>query len=452
MALASVPEPAPPRASVFALAGPSRAAPLAGILAALVVAAFEGTVVTSAMPAIARSLGTWPVYPWGFSAFLAASMLGVLVCGRLADRLGRRPVFLASVFGFVLASLGCAFAPTGLAFVLLRAAQGAFAGAIQPVALTISADLFSLEERARIQALYTTVWGTGNLLGPLVGGALAAHASWRWGFLVSVPPALVAAYLLWTRHHEAPPERVGAASLAGPLITGLFSASLLLSLDAREGALSLRARLVSGAIALAAALAASLVERRASTPLFAPVLRHDPHVRAGLLAGIFGGGLLNACVAYVPLWLVEQRVSATRSGAALVPLLVGWAIGSTFGVRVMIRFGLRVSTSGGFTVAVLGALVLAFGARISPTIALPGLMLLGVGIGPAASTGLVAAQTHAPRELRGAVTSLVYATRAISGALAVTALALLPTSGLRFSALVAIAVSGVLVLRVTAPR
>jgi hypothetical protein len=115
---------------------------------------------------------------------------------------------------------------------------------------------------------------------------------------------------------------------------------------------------------------------------------------------------------------------AFEVGAALMPLLVGWALGSSFGVRVMVARGMRASVAGGFGIAVIGALALAACASrgLAPGWSIAALAVLGAGLGPAASTSLVGAQSCVPWVHRGSVTSAVYAARTLGGSLAVTAL------------------------------
>ena len=192
------------------------------ILCGLVVAAFEGTVVTSAMPTIARELGGITAYSWVFSAFLLASTVGVLACGQLADALGRKPVFVFGMVLFLLGSALCGASSSMGSLIAFRVVQGLGAGAIQPIAMTIGADLYTLEERARIQALFTGAWGTANVAGPLIGGFLVLHLSWRWVFLVNLPVGAVGS-LSWSlptvirRESEArPPASRARSTQASP--------------------------------------------------------------------------------------------------------------------------------------------------------------------------------------------------------------------------------------------
>ncbi len=369
----------------------------AAIMCGLVVAAFEGTVVTSAMPTIARELGGMSAYSWVFSGFLVASTVGVLTCGRLADTYGRRPVFVAGMALFLLGSVLCGAATTIGQLVAFRVLQGLGAGAIQPIAMTISADLYTLEERAKVQAVFTTAWGAANVVGPVIGGFLVVHFSWRWVFLVNVPVGVVAVALLVLSYRD-------------PV-------------------------------------------RTARVPLDPARLLGNPVVRAGLTASVFTGAMLYLTAAYVPLWMTTHaRLGPIASGVALVPLLAGWSLGSTFGVRVLVRRGMRTTVAGGFAIALVGASTLAVVAVADLPVAwaYAALAVLGVGMGPASSTSLVASQSATPWNERGVVTSAIYATRMLGGALAVAAFGA-SEGAARFEGIAAVTLGAAVLLAVLAP-
>jgi MFS family permease len=394
------------------------------ILFALVVAAFEGTGVSGAMPTIAAELGGLDAYAWVFSAFLSASTLGVLTCGKLSDAFGRRPIFALGMGLFLGASLLCGVARSIEALIAFRALQGLGAGAIQPIAMTISADIYPLRERAKIQGLYTAVWGSANVLGPLVGGALVMRWSWRWVFLVNVPVGLVAMALVLAAYRDPQRGDRGPSGAGGAVLAGLTAALFLLALEP-AGTMSGAARLALALVASLAAFALDRQQRRSPAPILTVALSKNRVVRAALLAGLFAGGLLYACAAYVPLWMSRQmHRDAVSSSAALIPLLVGWSVGSTVGVRVLVRWGMRASVAGGFAIAVVGSAALAAVVLLGlpSTMAYGALGIMGLGVGPAASGALIAAQTEAAWNERGMVTSVVYGARMLGGALMVAAL------------------------------
>jgi len=403
--------------------GLARRTATGAVLLALVVSAFEGTVVTSAMPTITRELGGQHLYSWVFSAFLFASTVGVLISGKLADRLGRKPVFFAGMGLFLVGSALCGLAQSVPGLIAFRVLQGLGAGALQPTTLTISADLYTLRERAAVQGLFTGAWGAGNVVGPLIGGWLVMRASWRWVFLVNVPVGLFAAALLYVSYRDPPRRRDVQLDRWGPVLAGASAALLLFSLE--PGAASLRWLCALGAVAVGFLLVRQ--QRRAVVPLVPGELLKDPAVLSGVAGGMASGALLYSMAAWVPLWMTEQGGhTPLAAGLALLPMLLGWSVGSTFGVKLLVRGGMRLSAGVGFAVAAVGAAWLALAAARGwgVTAALAGLAVLGLGLGPAASTSLLGPQSRAPWHHRGIVTSAVYATRLLGGSLTVAVLAL----------------------------
>ncbi len=397
------------------------------------------------MPTITAELGDRALYGWVFSAFLVANAVSVLVCGKLSDSFGRRPTFVLGISLFLAGSLLSAAATSVPMLIAFRALQGLGAGGIQPVAMTITTDLYSLQERARIQGLLTAVWGSANVAGPLLGGAIVARTSWRWVFLAPAPFALLAMAVLLSSYSDAPRSRAGARGLGGAALAGLTVSLALLALEPRFDH-----RPVAALLAAACALVFGVTQSRSASPVVPRRVLAEPVVRAGLVSGAFAGGLLYLSSAFVPLWMIEHAgKGATLAGVPLICLLGGWALGSTFGVRLFVARGMRWSAGGGYLLATFAALALVFAARANST---PGVLValaaLGLGLGPAASTSLVGPQNHVAPELRGIITSACYASRMLGGSVAIGLLgALAPAARqveLAFQSLVVLAAAGVL--------
>ncbi len=420
----------------------------------LVVTAFEGTAVTGAMPTVVRELGGDALYPWVFAAFLVASTVAVPLAGRLADRLGRRPVFTFGMALFLVASALCGGARSMAALVAFRALQGLGHGVINPIGTTISADLYTLEERAKIQGLFTGAWGLANAAGPVLGAWIVVHTSWRWVFLVNIPPGALAVALLLGAYIDPPRGPQRSLDLSGAALAAGAAASLLLAMDAHGGMpVSLRLAMVSATVVVGATLV--FQQRTATDPLLSPVHLADPAVRVGAAGSLVAGALMYAPAAYVPLWISrEGHGSALRSGAALIPMLLGWAVGSTLGVPVMVRRGMRTSAGGGLILAAVGITALAVTAARHGSFvwACASLTLLGLGLGPTANSFLLGAQARVDWHARGAVTALVHAARTLGGSMAIAALgALGPSATPRFVALAGLTWVGAVLCVIYAP-
>src|SRR5256714_5852011 len=159
-------------------------------------ASLDTTIVGTAMPTIIGKLGGINLYSWVFSAYLLTSTTTVPIYGKLADLYGRKPIFLIGSSLFLIGSIASGAAQSMEQLIIFRAIQGVGAGAVLPIVLTIIGDIFTLEERARVQGLFSGVWAVSGILGPALGGLIVDHFSWRWVFYINIPFGLLSAFLL----------------------------------------------------------------------------------------------------------------------------------------------------------------------------------------------------------------------------------------------------------------
>ncbi|MEW5717312.1 MAG: MFS transporter, partial [Chloroflexota bacterium] len=239
------------------------------MMLSLFLASIEATVVATAMPTIVAQLGGLDIYAWVFSAFMLTSTTTLPIFGKLSDIYGRRRIYLLAVTTFLIGSVLCAQAQTMPQLVLFRALQGLGAGGILPLAFTIIGDIFTFEQRAKMQGLFSGVWGLSSLIGPLVGGFLVEYVSWHWIFYLNVPFGLVGIALMLAAWREVTPRTGGRVDYLGAaLLSGGIVALMLALFEMRVG-LQMNASAVAAALLLALVLLAALVfvERRAANPI-----------------------------------------------------------------------------------------------------------------------------------------------------------------------------------------
>ena len=403
------------------IGGARRAVATAGVLGGAFLAAIETTVVAAAMPTVADQLGGLAWYSWVFSAYLLAVTVSIPLWGKLSDLYGRRRFYLACIGIFLFGSALSGAARSMPELILFRTLQGFGAGGLMPLGMSIIADHYTLEERGRTQGLLSAVWGLASVAGPLAGGYVTALLSWRWVFYLNIPFGILAAIAVGAALRDPPPgvrrpvDRAGAALLA-------LSVTLLL-LAAGQVAVAGRAgwAALAGGAAAASGWWLVRVERRAAEPMVPVDLLADRMVASIAGVGLLLGAAMFSAIAYVPL-LVQEGLGGTavEAGRALTPLVLGWVACSVAAGRVVHRTGYRPMVLGG-----LGVVTLAFVGLARVTADTPGwalradLVLMGMGMGVAMLSLVLAMQGAVARRHLGVATSFGQFARSIGGAVGV---------------------------------
>ena len=395
----------------------------AGILLGMFLAALEATVVGTAMPTIIATLGGLDRYSWVISSFLLASTVTVPVWGRLSDLYGRRPLYLIGVGLFLAGSALSGASQSITQLIIFRALQGFGAGALVPLSLTINGDIFTPAERARIQGLFSGVWGLASILGPLAGGIITDQFSWRWVFYINIPFGLAAAVVVGLALKE--PKREGRVSIdyAGAVSMTVAVTLLLVALVETGSASdwSGPALLLSAAGALLFGALFIRAERRAIEPIVPLSIFRNRVVGVGSLTSFFVGTAMFGAITFVPLFVQGTLGgSATQAGSLLTPLLLGWVSLAIVGGRLMLKVGYRPTVISGLAVLTAGFAVLSqFGPSTPRWLLLTDMALIGSGMGLVVLALLIAVQNSVERTQLGIATSLNQFSRSIGGAVGV---------------------------------
>ena len=410
---------------------------LIGIMLSTALVAIDATVIATAVPSVVAELGGFAEFPWLFSVYLLAQAVTVPVYGKLADVFGRKPVMLVGIGLFLVGSILCGMAWSMGALIAFRAVQGLGAGAVQPMSMTIVGDLYSLEERAKVQAYIASVWAMSSVVGPTLGGVFSEYVSWRWIFFVNIPLCLIAAAAIGLRFHERVDRRRPRIDYAG---AGVLTVALtLLILGLLEGGQAWAwsspqsvAVLVGGAVLLVLFVG---IERRAADPVVPlRLLRNRLLVATNLVAACVGAVLLGL-TSYVPTYV--QDVLGTGplvAGFALAALTLGWPISASQSGRVYLRIGIRSTSAIGAAVVVLGsALLLLLDESTSVFQVGTTSFVIGLGMGFAAAPTLIAAQSAVQWQQRGVVTGSNMFFRSAGSAVGVAAFGAIVNATLRGS-------------------
>jgi EmrB/QacA subfamily drug resistance transporter len=406
-----------------------------GVMTGMFIAALEATVVGTAMPTVISSLGGLNHYSWVFSAYLVTSTVTVPVWGKLSDLYGRRLLYQLGIAVFLLGTLLSGLSTSMTQLIVFRAIQGLGAGALVPLGMTIIGDIFTLEERAKMQAYFSGVWGLSSVIGPIVGGFITDQISWRWVFFINLPVGVIAAIIIGLALKEPKLTEKPKIDYAGAGL--LMIAISLLMLALVEGGASIATLLTRENILLIGGSVALLglffwVEKRASDPIIPLDLFKNRTVSVAVAAGFLGGVAMFGAISFIPLFAQGALgASATEAGSLLTPLMLSWVLMSVIGGRLLLKTGYRMITIIGFLVLSAGFVFLALFERDTPRFWLyVDLVLIGAGLGLTMLTLLIAVQQAVDRTKLGIVTSLNQFTRAIGGAFGVAIMGAFLTAGL----------------------
>ncbi len=406
-----------------------------GVITGMFLAALEATVVGTAMPTVIASLGGLSHYSWVFSAYLITSTVTVPVWGKLSDLYGRRLFFQLGIAVFLLGSVLSGMANTMTQLIVFRAVQGLGAGALVPLGMTIIGDVYTVEERARMQAFFSGVWGISSVVGPVVGGFITDQLSWRWVFYINVPFGILAALIMQLALKE--PRRHGRPSIDYAGAALLMASITLLMLALVEGGATLREfasarNLVLLAVAAGLAALFLYVERRAPDPIVPLGLFRNRVVSVAVAAGFLAGVAMFGAISFVPLFAQGALGStATEAGSLLTPLMLSWVGLSIVGGRLLLKVGYRPTTLAGLFILTLGFALLSSYQRTTPRAWLyVDLILIGAGLGLTMLTLLIAVQQSVGRAQLGIATSLNQFSRSIGGAVGVAIMGAVLSAGL----------------------
>ncbi len=395
----------------------------------MVLAAMELTVTSTAMPTIIGDLHGLEHYSWVTSVYLLMCTVTMPIYGRLADAWGRKRVLLWAIGLFCAASVLAASAQTLWQLILFRGFQGLGAGGIMPVVLTILGDIFTLEERAKIQGWFSAVWGSASLAGPAIGALLVETLGWRSIFFVNLPlGALGFAVLVWKYHDHGKPHSTDL-DLPGAALLALSCASLLglvsaAGLDHVPWTIAFAlfwTAFISGALFI-------FVELRAGNPILPPKVVTNRAIGPALVASALMGVGFFGVDTYVPLYVQGTTgAGATAAAGVVTPVMLAWAASGVIVAPIIVRWGFRRTAVLGSALVTISFLALFICALMGASgwVLAAVLVIGGIGFGTSSMPQLLSAQHGVGWQQRGIVTSAIQFFRTMGGAIGIGLLGML---------------------------
>lgn len=396
-----------------------------GIMLGMLLAAIDQTIVATALPTITGELGGLDHLAWVVTAYLLAQTVATPVYGKLGDLYGRKRLFQSAIGVFLVGSALSGVASSMGMLIAFRAVQGVGAGGLIVLALALIADIVSPRERGRYQGYFGAVFGAASVAGPLLGGFLTDHLSWRWVFYVNLPLGVLALVVTSaTLPSTHLPRRVRIDWAGTILLAGAISSLVLLTTwGGVEYAWGSGVIVALGTVTVALAAAFVAVERRVEEPAIPLRLFRLRTFNIAAGVSLIVGVAMYGAITYLPTFLqVANGASASNSGLLIVPVMIGLLGSSIIAGRIISRtgryrrfpmIGMAVTSLGLFLLSTLdeGSSRWESGAHM---------FILGAGVGMVMQIMVLATQNEAPAADLGVATSTITFFRTIGGSVGVS--------------------------------
>lgn len=402
---------------------------LVGLMIAMMLAMLDNMIVSTALPRIVGEFGEINHFTWVVTAYVLGTTVSTPIWGKLGDIYGRKTTFLTSIVIFLVGSALCGMSGSPvmggtedgmIQLIAFRALQGLGGGGLLVGVMATIGDLVSPRERGRYQGLFAAIMALAMIAGPLIGGFITDHLSWRWAFYINLPLGGVALLVLAVTMHlpkyrtEHRIDWTGAALLS----MGIISIVLITTWGGVEYAWASPQVLGLAVLAAVSLVVFGLVERRVPEPILPLHLFADRNFTLISIIGFLLGFGLFGVINFIPLFQqTVQGASATNSGLLLLPLMLASMAVSVVVGRAITKTGryrIFPIAGGAIMTAAMGLLAL-IDVHTGLVELSVYLIVLGVGMGFLMQTTMLIAQNSAPQKDLGAASGVATFFRSIGG-------------------------------------
>ncbi len=384
---------------------------MAGLMVGLLVAAFDYSIIGTAMPQVINSLQGMEYYIWPFTSYMLTSTIAIILFGKLSDIYGRKYVLISGIITFVITSVMCGFSTNMFELIIFRGLQGIGGGILLSIPFIVVGEIFPPRERAKYMGILGSVFGVADVLGPILGGVITDTLGWRWVFFINVPVGIAAiTIILYSLPNFKLPDVKKVIDYKGIITFTLTISAMFLALTLAGDQNTYSLVGIAGLLLFSALMFALFVlaEKKAVEPILPLRLFKNPIFSFSSVESFLAAALMFCGIIYIPLFAQGVLgMSATNAGLIMIPMLFSLTLSS-------IITGQIISKTGGykklaiveFIITGIGVVLLAtMNANTPYYLLLAYSTVLGIGSGMAYTIFNVAVQNAFPLRDIGIVTA-----------------------------------------------